>query len=207
MCARDRLPVSSRLALVVAPVVLVLAGCGDGGDAGGGGGSAGDEPITPGAVAALAAERFAETAGEPTSGEGRSAPEGVLASLRYDSEEQHYVRVGTSTESVDPQCEELLEDYDGCAEHEGGVLAWDEVEPEEDPGVYTFMKQKGDLWVVVYYAGDLIEDDPRTSDLGVPVEAAVALVDDPALDRTTTQEWVERGEDLPWFEAPDDRVS
>lgn len=197
----------ARLALVATTSVLVAA-CGTG-TAPEADGPVGDEPTTPGAIAALVADRLADAVGEPTHGAGHEGDgrEGVGVSLRLANDEVDggdgdLLVVGVG-DMPTPSCAVSLEEFDGCEEHQGGLLMWDEVEPEEDPGVYAYLVRKADGWASLYYAGDEIVDDPRTSDLEVPVASAVALLKDPALDLTTSQEWIDRGEDLDWMEPTD----
>jgi hypothetical protein len=194
-----------RRAVVPLLLALALAGCGDGGQATDG--PAGDEPTTPGALAALAAEHLGDDVADRLSGEAIEGGEraGVGVSLRIGTGDSTYdgdlFTVGVGEIADPPTCEEALEEFDGCETHAGGVLMWDNVEPEEDPGVYGYLMRKGDTWASAYYAGDEIIDDPRTSDLSVPVDTAVALLRDPAFDITTSQEWIDRGEEIDWLET------
>lgn len=158
-------------------------------------------------------EHLPEEAGTPSTGQGFNDTDrdGVGLTMRlirdddasYDGD---YFVVGVGAIPEVPDCEDAAEDFDGCEAHAGGLLMWDNEEPEEDPGVYSVIIRKHDgVWASAYYAGDEITDDPRTSDLSVPVDVRVALLKDPALDETTSQEWIDRGEEIDWIDEVSDR--
>ncbi|MEO5665924.1 MAG: hypothetical protein ABIR39_21860 [Nocardioides sp.] len=65
------------------------------------------------------------------------------------------------------------------------TLAWQELEPEEDPGVVYVIDRRDGEDVAVQVIGASITDDPRNLDLGVPLEDLAALVTDPRLSLTT----------------------
>ena len=73
------------------------------------------------------------------------------------------------------------------------TLAWQELEPEEDPGVVYVIDRRDGEDVAVRVSGASITDDPRTLDLGLPLEGLAALVTDLRLSLTTSQEVVDLG--------------
>lgn len=176
-------------------VCVLLAGCGAGDDAGGG-----DEPITRAAIAAIAQEHVDL---EPT----RIADWDVFTrelgmespgvSLQYADVSLHVVVAPTSDSPLvcaDPTF------FDECVEESVDghdvTIAWQLIEPEEDPGIaYVIDRRKGeDVAVEVY--GPSITDDPRNLDLGVPLADLAALVTDPRLSLTTTQPVVDHVPDM-----------
>ena len=80
------------------------------------------------------------------------------------------------------------------------VITWQYVEPEEDPGIVVVSMRRPDEDVIVYYAGDNIEGDPRELDLSIPVEDMTAVVQDQRISLTTSAEVIELGENLDDFE-------
>lgn len=80
-------------------------------------------------------------------------------------------------ESFFDQCVDLADDGTG-----GRVwLGWQELEPEEDPGVVYVIDRRDGEDVVVRYTGATIEGDPREQDLGITVEQMTALATDARL--------------------------
>jgi len=194
--------------LAVAVVALLLSGCGDETDPDQAGDGEvthtepveGDEPITPRAVAAVALEHL------PTETSSRTASDekGIIgAEFRYGADGEYdgdFIAVSVSgTRSVDP-CKNM----DGCESEdvEGGelVVAWQEVEPEEDPGIVVVTMRRPDEDVAVYYAGSNIEGDPRDLDLSISVAEMEAVVQDQRISLTTSAEVIELGEQLDDFD-------
>ena len=58
------------------------------------------------------------------------------------------------------------------------VLAWQELEPEEDPGIVYVIDRRDGEDVIAGYSGISITDDPRDLDLGISVEEMTAIVTD-----------------------------
>lgn len=189
--------------LLVATVVLLLAGCG--GATPPPAAAGGSEPVTPRALGAVAAELI----GEPDRGqEDGSADDlgagAVGATLRYGSDGEYdgdllAVVVSPETDRTFTDCGELADRVDGCASVDEATLSWEEVEPEEDPGVVLLALPKDGATVVVYQAGADIEGDPRELDLAISVEDMVAVAADPRVDLTTTPATVAAGDDLAWW--------
>ena len=75
--------------------------------------------------------------------------------------------------------------FDECVdvEHDGVdlVLAWQELEPEEDPGVVYVIDRRGDEDVIAHYSGASITGDPRELDLGISVDEMADIVVDERL--------------------------
>lgn len=200
-----------RARLGLAPVLLLaallLAACGDEESDGPGESGdgfepvAGDEEITPEAVAAVALEHVDA---EPSSSEAEGDEQGVGASFRFNATGEYdgdLLGVGVSELEEAFDCE-TDDDFDECeaTDVEGGrlVVAWDEVEPEEDPGIVSVWMERDDEMVGVYYAGEEIEGDPRDQDLPIDVDTMIDIVQDGRLSLTTSQEVVDLGEDVEW---------
>ncbi len=174
---------------------LLLAGCGVGEDS-----VVGDEPITPAAIAAIAQEHVDL---EPT----RIADWDVFTrelgmespgvSLQYADVSLHVVVAPTSDSPL--VCADASF-FDECVDESVDghfvTIAWQFLEPEEDPGiVYVIDRREGeDVAVEVY--GPSISDDPHNLDLGVPLADLAAFVTDPRLSLTTTQPVVDLGADV-----------
>jgi hypothetical protein len=160
----------------------------------------GDEPITARAVAAVALEHL------PTDTSSRSADaeEGIVgAEFRYGADGEYdgdYLAVGVSESRGDA---DPCRNMDGCEEEdvEGGelIVAWQEVMPEEDPGVVVVAMRRPGEDVTAYYAGDNIEGDPRELDLSISVAEMEAVVQDQRISLTTSVEVIELGEQLEDF--------
>ena len=73
------------------------------------------------------------------------------------------------------------------------TIAWQQLEPEEDPGVVYVIDRRQEEDVLVKLSGASVTDDPRNLDLGVPLADLAALVADPRLSLTTTPPVVELG--------------
>ena len=75
--------------------------------------------------------------------------------------------------------------FDECVrfEHEGTdlLLGWQELEPEEDPGVVFVIDRRDDEDVVVSYGGVSITRDPRELDLGISLDAMADIAADERL--------------------------
>lgn len=182
--------------MVVIMACVLLTGCGEADEA-----IAGDEPITPAAIAAIAQEHV--DVGQPS----RVAEWSVFidefgaesrgASLMYDDVS---LRVGVAPTSdsswfcVEPHA------FDACvADSVDGhdvMIAWQEVEPEEDPGIVLVIDRRDGEDIVVDVSGTDVTADPRDLDLAVPLADLAALATDPRLSLTTSQSVVDLGADL-----------
>ncbi len=180
---------------VVVMACVLLAGCGEGDDP-----VAGDEPITPAAIAAIAQEhvdlepsRIAESdVFAPELGDQSTA-----AWLQY-ADVSLTVVVAPSSNSPLVCAEPTF--FDECVadsvEGHDVTIAWQELEPEEDPGVVYLIDRRAREDVAVRVTGASITDDPRDLDLGVPLANLAALVADPRLSLTTSQPVIELGADV-----------
>ncbi|MFC7726519.1 hypothetical protein ACFQW6_15525 [Nocardioides sp. GCM10028917] len=178
---------------VVAMVCVLLAGCGaDDGQV------PGDEPITPAAIAAIVQEhvdleprRIAESMVlAPELGERSTA-----AWLEYGDDVSLTVVVAPTSNGPLVCAEPSF--FDECVDdsidgHEV-TIAWQQLEPEEDPGVVYVIDRREGEDALVKVSGASITDDPRDLDLGVPLADLAALVVDPRLSLTTSQTVVEQG--------------
>jgi hypothetical protein len=165
---------------------LLVSGCGSNGVEDQRGGPA----TTPQALAAVAAEY----AGKPdsvsvSSGDYRREFTGSVlgAELRYRSDGEYdgdglSVTVGTGWTKDASDCASLDLPSGDCVRTGNGLLAWEEVEPEEDPGLVLVVEPKGDAVVLVTYYGPDITGDPRRLDLPISVDDLQAIADDPRVD-------------------------
>jgi hypothetical protein len=185
--------------LPVALLILLLAACGSESPEAD---EPSDVPITSRAVAAVALEYVPEDTTErgPTYVEPGQEAETVGADLRYDGDGEYdgdLVSVQVTTDLPEVFCEP---GDDRCVERavDGGTLylLWEEVAPEEDPGVVSVAMVRGEEMVLVGYSGVAIEGDPREQDLPVPVETMEELAQDERLSLTTTQDVVDAGGDV-----------
>ncbi|EON24901.1 MULTISPECIES: hypothetical protein [Nocardioides] len=172
----------TRAVLVVAACVL-LAGCG-GEDEGVGG-----RPITPEEIAAIVQEHvdlepretaewdvFTRELGEESPGVQLEYADVSLAVVVAPTSDSPLV---CADDSFFDEC--VSEDHDG----DEVTVAWQELEPEEDPGVVYVIDRRDGEDVAVHVVGVSVTDDPRTLDLGVPLEDLMALVTDSRLSLTT----------------------
>lgn len=97
----------------------------------------GEVPVTPRALAAVAAQYTPQPdAAQDGADPGRLGKATLAADLLYQSTEQSSgnrltVAVGSDLGRMFTECADFL---DGCEPVEGGLLFWQEEEPEEDPG-------------------------------------------------------------------------
>ena len=90
----------------------------------------------------------------------------------------------------------------GCVETDQGMLMWEDVAPESDPGVVYVLVNKGDTTALLFYAGPTITGDPRELDMPISTDDLFAIANDPRVDLTTSQEAVDAGSDLPFWQGP-----
>ncbi|RYC13273.1 hypothetical protein [Nocardioides zhouii] len=168
--------------LALVPLVVVSA-CADGSGAG-----SGDAPVplTPDGIAAVVADHVDR---EPK----RVDPWDVMtrelevdapgAALSFGRGDFLGVAVAPTTDS--PLVCGDRSFFDECVdvEHDGSdlVLAWQELEPEEDPGVVYVIDRRDDEDVIAHYSGASITGDPRELDLGVTVDEMADIVTDARL--------------------------
>ncbi len=172
----------------------LLAACGGGDDE-----VAGDEPITAAAIAAVVQEHVdlePRRITDSTAFDAELGDRATAASLRY-TDVSLAVVVAPSSDSpltcADDSFDECVDDtVDG---HEV-TIAWQDLEPEEDPGIVYDIDRRDGEGVAVQLGGASITDDPRNLDLGVPLEDLAALVTDPRLSLTTSQGVIALGADV-----------
>lgn len=167
----------------------------------------GDEPATPRSLAYVVSEHVEL---DPTrAGVDWAAddyrhlfphPKRAVAATINFAGEGNVVTVGVSPErpKQDPYCD------DGhCANLGGGVtLTWDELTPQEDPGLIVLIAELDDHSLLLRYSGAEITGDPRDLDLPVPVDMMVDIATDPRLAPTTSPEAIEGGKELGyWLEG------
>lgn len=157
-------------------------------------------PITSRAIAAMALDHLPDdTEWRESSDPVEHDPRAAGAALGYGSEQSDVsLDVGVYPPSDEEPCPKL---YDGCVEMEADdgspmFLRWQELEPEEDPGVVDVVLDRGDERVRVGLGNQEILGDPREMDLPVWVDQALEIAQDPRLRLRTSPEAVEAGERL-----------
>ncbi|PUA81036.1 hypothetical protein [Nocardioides currus] len=181
--------------IVVAVLALGLAGCSSSDEA-----VAGDEPITPEAIAAITQEHvdlspvevtawdvFTRELGEPSPGARSEYGDVSLAVVVAPTTDSPLV---CATPTFFDEC------VDDTVDGHDVTIAWQDLEPEEDPGVVYVIDRRDGEDVAVQVIGPDVTDDPRDLDLGVPLEDLAALVTDPRLSLTTSQEVVDLGDQV-----------
>ena len=192
------------IARVVAPVLglgalaLATTGCDHG------------VPITPGALAYIAADHAGTPDNASTDGFDwfeAFDDEALTADLhyrptRYDPGDGLTVTLGELDVPELTDCDATVGLYtQACEETEDGTLRWNLNDPGEDPGgVFVLVPKSDGRTVMVTFNGPKLRRDPRTVDLPVSVDTLFAIAHDPRLDVTTTQDVVDRGADLPYLE-------
>lgn len=165
--------------------------------------SAQTEPISVQAIAAVALEHVDLEASRAEEFSDREL-EGPGVDLRFGADGEYdgdLLRVHVGRPSVaEVDCEKSDADFDGCewSEVDGGrvLVAWQEEEPEEDPGIVLVALLREDEsteQVTAYYAGDSFTGDPREAELSIGVETMLDIVQDDRLSLTTSPETVELG--------------
>lgn len=184
--------------LLAAPA---LAACGTSTAAGPSGATqeAGDVPTTARALAAIAAEYAGEPSHASRTEDGELGAGSVATELRYGSDGEYdgdmlLVAVATDLDPTFRTCTEEVAGRGGCEEvGDGATLIWEDMAPEEDPGVVYLALPKEDATVLVVLAGPDITADPRELDLAISVDDMLAIAEDPRVDLTTTQEAIDAG--------------
>lgn len=199
-----------RAVLMSALTLLVLAGCDKNMVPTQGDRAGGDEPLTPRALAAV----VSEYTGDPVeASDGRNQYEtnqnlAATVDMKFKgnpsggSQGRFTVSVGTDLEEFPDTCadvETLHPNSDGCEEVQDGVLFWEELEPEEDPGLVHLAMSMAGTDVLFYQSGPSIDTDPRGVDLVVSVHTMMQIADDPRVDLTTSKAAVEAGDRLPFW--------
>jgi hypothetical protein len=199
------------LFMPVTLLILALSGCGiTTATSPSGSPEGGDVPTTAQALAFVAAEH----AGTPSSatGEKDAAEEfhskAVGTELRYGSDGEYdgdmlVVAVGQGLDKTVSDCEAEANEYlAGCVETDQGMLMWEDVTPESDPGVVYVVVDKGETIALLFYAGPTITGDPRELDMPISTDVLFAIANDPRVDEATSQEAVDAGADLPFWQDP-----
>lgn len=89
---------------------------------------------------------------------------------------------------------------DGCREEslaDGSTLRvrWQEIEPEEDPGIVYLEVRRDDRVVVLSMTGPEVTGDPESiENLPVDLDALIDVTADPAFGMRTSQRYVDQGE-------------
>ena len=166
----------------------------------------GDRPTTARALAAVAEEY----AGEPDSASqdepvDEFGKDSLGVDLRYGATgvyDGEMLAIAVSGRSL-PEWTACEPSDRLCAETPDGTLIWEEVAPEEDPGTIVVITEKdgGRSTVLVIHSGPPITGDPRELDLAISVADMFAIANDPRVDVTTTQEALDRGEQLGYWKG------
>ncbi|WP_109506479.1 hypothetical protein [Nocardioides speluncae] len=191
--------------LVLVGLLLTLMACDDAGPAADTGTSLPPEsdrvPITSRAIAAIALDHLpADTERREPMSPVDHDPRAAGARLGYGGEQDDVSLDVLVSPRVDE--EPCPQPYDGCEELKADdgspmFLRWQELEPEEDPGVVDVVLDRGDERVRIELHGqEEILGDPREMDLSVWVDQALEIAQDPRLRLRTSQEAVDAGERL-----------
>lgn len=186
-----------RIATVVLIVLVLVGGAalvsqrlGDDDEGAGADGGAGGVTTTPKALAALVVEVL-DVEPDGYDHEPVGQPDGVGVQVRLGADGEYdgdLVALAVWKADAVSTCD----GFDGCEEWkaDGGTyrLGWDEVEPEEDPGLYVLEFLADGVLRSGAYAGATIEGDPRDLDLPVDVARMQALLSDDRLDLTAPEE-------------------
>lgn len=145
----------------------------------------GPEPATQKALAVVAVGVLGIEPESYDANPQSAEPNELAVSIGFEEGQNLFVEV-----AEDDSDEVGCSPTDGCESwpHDGGTiwLTWQELEPEEDPGVMTV------AWLVdgerraAAYSGVGIDGDPREADLPITVDDLVAVVTDPRFGLTTT---------------------
>ncbi len=197
--------------LLIVFLTVALTGCGTTTESSPPGSPVGGDVTTTAQALAFVA---AEHAGTPSSatGENDAAEEfdskAVGTELRYGSDGEYdgdmlVVAVGQGLDKTATDCEaETNKSRAGCVETDQGMLMWEGMAPESDPGVVYVVVDKGDTTALLFYAGPTITGDPRELDMPISIDDLFAIANDPRVDVTTSQEAVDAGADLPFWQDP-----
>lgn len=167
-------------------------------------------PVTGAAIAYVVAQHTGEPGvAYPFYDERFFSKDAVSAELRYANSDAQsdgdMVRVVVGTK-VDRKNRNIRCDRvnvaDGCEETDRGTLSWQDVAPEEDPGIVWVIVTKAKATIQVTYAGPTITEDrdPRDLHLPIPVETLFDIANDPRIDITTSQDAVDAAEGLEYWE-------
>ena len=195
--------------LLIAFLTVALTGCGTTTESSPPASPAGGDVTTTAQALAFVA---AEHAGTPSSAtvDNDAAEEfdakAVGTELRFGSDGEYdgdmlVVAVGQGMDKTVTDCEAESNEYlAGCVETEQGKLMWEDVAPESDPGVVYVVVDKGDSTALLFYAGPTITGDPRELDMPISTDDLFAIANDPRVDVTTSQEAVDAGADLAFWQ-------
>jgi len=162
----------------------------------------GDLPATSAALMAVALEHVDP---EPDHFEALQLPEQEPGTLggdaRFDAgegEDGNLLRVMAVPGQSEERCE--VSTCDTVETDRGTVtIGWQELQPEEDPGIVFAVLQLEDQYLLAHQGGPGIMRDPRELDLPISVEDMVAIVSDPRFGLTTTQDALDSGANLSDF--------
>ncbi|MEZ5092100.1 hypothetical protein [Nocardioides sp.] len=189
------------VALASAALLLTLPACGDQEAEPGAGEAA---PITARAVAAVMLDHLPQdTSSRQATYVDENSPRSLVgADFRYHSDGEDdgdlvAVRLYAPDKSETPSCEGRPR----CVTEEVGsgtlLVAWDLVEPEEDPGLVSVSLVRDAEVVSALLAGPEITKDPRRqTDLEPSVDDLIGLVQDPRLRLEADAATVAAGEAL-----------
>ena len=174
---------------------VLLPGCGAGDDR-----VPGDESITPAAIAAIVHEHVDLAPRRTAESEVLVSELGEQSTAAWLAYADVSLTVVVAPRSSSPLVCAEPTFFDACvADSVDGhevTIAWQRLEPEEDPGVVYVIDRRTEEDVLVKVSGASVTGDPRDLDLGVPLGDLAALVTDPRLSLTTSQSVVELGADV-----------
>ena len=177
--------------------LLLLSGCGDSNGEGGPGSTA-DGPLTSRAIAAVMLDHLPDdTTRRAATYIDEDSPRGLVGT-ELPLQRRRGVRRRPGRGDGPPGAGGTVRDADeNCADlGDGMTLQWDELVPEEDPGIVLVTRQHGDEVVSALVSGPSITGDPRDLDLEPSVETLMKLVQDPRLQLQADGETLAAGEEL-----------
>lgn len=190
-------------------MLLVLAACGEeSGDPGSKEPDGEKVPITHRAVAAVALEHLPQdTTTRMAMYADQETPKGTVgAELRYGGDGEYdgdYVGITVSPVVDHTPCREVADGCEKLKADDGSPMfvTWQELEPEEDPGIVYVVVVRKDESTSVSYSGPAIEGDPRKQELPIAVDDLIQVAQDPRLQPMTSPDAVEAGEKLDKWEG------
>ncbi len=159
-------------------------------------------PITPRAVAAIALDHLPQdtSSREAMYTDRRDAPGTLGADLTYNATGEYdgdSLSVGLAPGERDLDCEiSHCADLDTDVKNASMVLVWQELEPEEDPGIVTVLLYRDGEKAWVHQSWEEITGDPRDLNLQISVDEMVEVLEDPWLRLETSPDAIAAGERL-----------
>ena len=165
-------------------------------------------PITQRAIAAIMLDHLPDdTTTREAMYTDRTDEKGTIgADLRYSGggeSDGDLVRASLVPGTREQPCEERCVELGTDVEAASLTMHWDEVVPEEDPGIVAVVLQREGEYAYVYQSGPTITKDPRELDLAISVDEMVGLAEDAWLRLKTSPDAVDAGQEVEDWESDD----